>query len=269
MLPAAEHPVVKGDIQMKPGKTMLRSVFLLAAIPALTSTARAAIRVGGSSFSVNGALARDHQYSGSCPVDLKFDWGVISTSPATIQYTFTRSDGGRASGSRTASLPPNRSVPILEEWHLGANTPQFANYSGWVELEIEAPEPVTNRIGFTIHCGSAASVRVGGSAFSVNGQLDRGHQYTGPCPVQLKFDWGVIGTEPTPVTYSFTRSDGGHSSRSFTLDLPQANRSVPILDEWRLGANTAQFANYSGWVELVIESPNPVENRIGFTLHCQ
>src|SRR5271157_357620 len=239
------------------------SVLLLSALTASTGTAVAAVRVGGSSFSANGALARGHEYAGSCPVDLKFDWGVISTTPTAVTYAFTRSDGGRSSNAQSVSLPANRSVPIVDEWHLGADTPQFANFSGWVELNILSPEPVVNRISFTMHCGSAASVRIGGSAFSANGQLARDHQYTGRCPVDLKFDWGVIGTEPTPVRYSFTRSDGGHSAQPLTIELPQANRSVPILDQWRLGAATPQFANFSGWVELNIESPNPVANRIG------
>jgi hypothetical protein len=251
------------------GRASCASIALLAALTAASGTAVAGVRVGGSSFSANGALARGHEYAGSCPVDLKFDWGVISTTPAAIAYSFTRSDGGHSSSAQSVNLPANRSVPILDEWHLGANTPQFANFSGWVELNISSPEPVVNRISFTIHCGSAASVRVGGSAFAANGQLARDHQYTGPCPVDLKFDWGAIGTEPTPVTYSFTRNDGGHSSQPLTIALPQANRSVPIVDQWRLGANTPQFANYSGWVELNIESPNPVANRIGFTLHCR
>ena len=202
-------------------------------------------------------------------MDLKFDWGVISTSPASVSYTIVRSDGGHASAPRSIRVPGNRSVPIIEEWHLGANNARFADYSGWMELVIESPNQVTNRIPFTIHCGSTARVRVGGSAFSVNGQLERSHQYTGRCPVDLKFDWGVIATEPTPVTYSFMRSDGGHSSGSKIIELPQANRSVPILEEWHLGANTPRFADYAGWVELVIESPNPVTNRIPFTLHCQ
>ena len=244
-------------------------VLFLACWIAMTSTAKAGVRVGGSAFSANGMLARDHQYSGQCPVDLKFDWGVISSVPATVTYSFARSDGGHSSAARSISLPANRSVPILDEWHLGANTPQFASYSGWVELNIQSPNPVANRIPFTIHCGSSATVHVGGSAFSANGQLARDHQYTGACPVDLKFDWGVIGTEPTPVTYSFTRSDGGHSKNPLTINLPQANRSVPILDQWRLGANTPQFADYKGWVELNIESPSPVANRIGFTLHCR
>lgn len=247
-------------------KTLHASVLALTALIA----AQASVRVGGSAFSVNGQLARDHQYSGVCPVDLKFDWGVISTEPATAVYSITRSDGGHSSHTRAVSLPERRSVPILEEWHLGANTPQFADFHGWVELNIESPNPVTNRISFTIHCGggSAASVRVGGSAFSVNGQLDRDHLYSGPCPVDLTFDWGVIATDATPALYTFSRSDGGHQRHPSTIDLPP-HRSVPILDHWRLGANTPQFADFRGWVELSIESPNPVANRIGFTLHCR
>jgi hypothetical protein len=79
----------------------------------------------------------------------------------------------------------------------------------------------------------------------------------------------LIGTEATPVTYSFSRSDRGRPSNPFTVNLPQANRSLPVLEEWRLGANTPQFGNFDGWVELDVESPNPATNRIGFTLHCK
>jgi hypothetical protein len=114
-----------------------------------------------------------------------------------------------------------------------------------------------------------AAVRIGGMALTANGQLAQGFQYTGSCPVNLKFDWGVISTEPTAITYSFTRSDGGQSGSSRTTNLPQANHSVPVFDNWRLGANTPQFSNYRGWVEINIVSPNPVARKINFTLHCR
>jgi hypothetical protein len=114
-----------------------------------------------------------------------------------------------------------------------------------------------------------AVVRIGGESLRANGEVAQGFQYTGPCPVALQFGWGVIGTAPTTIDYWFVRSDGGQSSRSQNLDLPQANRSVPVYDTWRLGANTPQFANYTGWVKIVIDSPNQVEGKIGFTIHCQ
>lgn len=113
------------------------------------------------------------------------------------------------------------------------------------------------------------TVRVGGWSLRANGQVAQGFQYTGPCPVDLQFGWGVIPTAPTQMTYRFTRSDGGHSTNSFTAALPRVNQSTPIYDNWKLGANTPRFANYSGWVNLVVEGPNRLEKKIDFTIHCQ
>jgi len=251
-----------------------RLTFLVVAMFAVAATASASVRVGGSSLRANGQLAQGFQYSGSCPVALKFAWGVIGTEPTTLQYTFVRSDGGHLTTSLTAALPaPNHSVPIYYDWQLGANTPQFQNYSGWVQLNIASPNPVSQKIGFTIHCGGAGAsagvtVRVGGSSLRANGQLAQGFQYSGSCPVALKFAWGVIGTEPTTVQYTFVRSDGGHLTTSLAAPLPAANRSVPIYYDWQLGANTPQFQDYSGWVQLNIESPNGLSQKIGFTIHC-
>ena len=121
-------------------------------------------------------------------------------------------------------------------------------------------------IALVIKAAVPASVRVGGSSLRVNGQVTPGHQYSGPCPVDLKFGWGLIATEPTTATYSFTRSDGGHPP-SGSVELP-AGRSKPVYLDWRLGANTAKFANYRGWVQLNVESPNQVSQKISFTLHC-
>ncbi len=247
----------------------VRLVLSLVIVIAMAGAGHASVRVGGWSLSANGQLARDFTYTGPCPVDLRFDWGVIGTEPGTVTYTFLRNDGGHSSSSQSTSLPAaNRSMPIIDEWHLGANTPQFANYSGWVQLDIQSPNPVSKRINFTIHC-AGASVRVGGWALMANGELARGFQYTGSCPVNLKFDWGVISTAPTNVTYSFLRNDGGHSSSSQSMNVPAANHSVSIYDDWRLGANTPQFANYTGWVQLNVASPNTVSQKINFTIHCR
>lgn len=114
-----------------------------------------------------------------------------------------------------------------------------------------------------------AAVRVGGSSLRANGQLARNFDYTGPCPVDLQFGWGVISTEATTVGYSFSRSDGGRSSKPYQTAIPRANQSVPIYERWRLGANTPQFASFTGWVELHIYFPNAVTQKAGFTIHCQ
>src|SRR5271157_4289165 len=228
------------------------------------------VRIGGDSLRANGQLAQGFQYTGSCPVNLKFGWGLISTGPATVNYSFVRNDGGHSSNSQSVNIPQaNHSVPVYDSWQLGANTPQFANYTGWVKILIDSPNQIEGKIGFTIHCQMAQTVRIGGESLRANGQLAQGFQYTGSCPVNLQFGWGLISTEPTAVNYSFVRNDGGHSSNSQSVNIPQANHSVPVYDSWQLGANTPQFANYTGWVKSLIYSPNQVEWKIGFTIHCK
>jgi hypothetical protein len=123
-------------------------------------------------------------------------------------------------------------------------------------------------IALAVKAGAPVSVRVGGSSLRANGQVAQGFRYIGPCPVDLKFGWGLIATGPTTVTYSFVRSDGGHTVNSSTVDIPSANRSIPVYYDWRLGANNQKFSNFTGWVQLNIESPNQVSQKIPFTLHC-
>ena len=115
----------------------------------------------------------------------------------------------------------------------------------------------------------AQTVRVGGASLRANGNIAQGFHYTGSCPVNLKFGWGLIGTRRTEVTYRFDRNDGGHTTKTERVDMPQANHSVPVYYDWQLGANTPQFATYTGWVNLIIESPNPLESKIPFTIHCR
>ena len=114
-----------------------------------------------------------------------------------------------------------------------------------------------------------ASVRLGGSSLRANGQVAQGFQYTGFCPVELKFGWGVIANAPTAMSYHFVRSDGGHSTNYQNVNMPAPGRSVPVYDDWRLGANTPKFANFSGWVQIIIDSPSPVQGKIPFTIHCR
>jgi hypothetical protein len=243
-------------------------VLLSVIVFAVASNARASVRVGGWSMLVDGHVAQGFQYTGACPADLEFHWGVIGTDPGPVTYSISRNDGGHSSPMSIVLPSANRSIPIVDHWHLGANNATFANYSGWIQLDIQSPNPVSQRIPFTLHC-AGPTVRVGGWSMIVNGQVAQGFQYSGACPADLEFHWGVIGTAATPVSYTFTRNDGGHSSSPMSINLPSANRSIPIVDHWKLGANNPQFANYSGWVQLDIQSPNAVSQKIAFTLHCQ
>jgi|SRR5579884_957671 len=136
-----------------PSRSVRISAFAvsLLALATLTPKVGAAVRIGGSSFSANGQIARDYQYTGACPVDLKFDWGVQDTSRSSIAYSITRSDGPRI--TRSLNHPGgNRSVPIADHWRLGNNSPRFRDFRGWEELNIESPNRAAKRIEFTIHC---------------------------------------------------------------------------------------------------------------------
>ncbi|MGD0295331.1 MAG: hypothetical protein ABSB30_15905 [Terracidiphilus sp.] len=132
---------------------------------------------------------------------------------------------------------------------------------------------IASVFGILICLGSvslmAQSVRVGGESLRANGQLAQGFRYTGSCPVDLKFGWGLISTRRTEVTYRFDRSDGGHTTKTERVDIPRANQSVPVYYDWQLGANTPKFADFHGWVNIIIESPNPLEKKIPFTIHCR
>ena len=41
-----------------------------------------------------------------------------------------------------------------------------------------------------------------------------------------------------------------------------------MSEHWKVGANTAEFANYSGFMQLNMKSPNQGSDKIAFTLHC-
>ena len=110
------------------------------------------VRVGGYSLRANGEVAQGFHYTGSCPVDLKFGWGLISDGPAEVTYRFVRNDGGHTNSTKRVYLPGGRSIPVYEDWRLGAHTPQFANFTGWVDLIVESPHHIQQKINFTIHC---------------------------------------------------------------------------------------------------------------------
>jgi len=135
---------------------------VLASLCSLPLAAMADIRLGGSSFAANGEPAsgvrpkRGYQYTGSCPVDLKFDWGVVSTDPTDVVYSFSRNDGGQSKPAQSSVPGGDQSFSIVDGWSLGANSDQFADYRGWVQLNIQTPNPLAYRIPFTLHCVAAA-----------------------------------------------------------------------------------------------------------------
>ncbi len=121
----------------------------------------------------------------------------------------------------------------------------------------------------TANAQSPVTVRVGGWALTANGKIAKNFEYTGSCPVNLRFDWGLLATAPTEVTYRYKRSDDSEPSATKKVKLAKANTSVDVSDTWDLGANTAEFKDFKGWIKLTTFEPNKVEQKILFTLHCK
>ena len=127
--------------------------FMCAAAGLLAATAaRADVRVGGWSLTANGQLAKDYVYTGHCPVVMRFSYGLLATDHASVSYSFVRSDGARQPGLQTVHLRPNQSEPVSYEWRLGAATPEFASFLGWVRMESVPPHRLAHTINFTLHC---------------------------------------------------------------------------------------------------------------------
>jgi hypothetical protein len=96
-------------------------------------------QVTGAILSVDRPTAR-----GALPQTLRFTGWITADGPATVQYRFVRSDGSTAE-LQTLTFPRAGRLPVNTTWTLGAPL------SGWVALEVEAPNPVlSGRATFTV-----------------------------------------------------------------------------------------------------------------------
>jgi len=203
---------------------------------------------------------------------------IPNNGPASGGIRITIRGSGFSGATRvTFGGNPSRDFRVISDSEVVAVLPAFPNPTAISPDGYQVDAAVCTQSGcspqylpgnFTYRRVQEPQVHVGGWSLTANGQLAQGFQYAGPCPVQLHFGWGVISTAPTTITYTFLRNDGGHLNSPRTTTISRADQSVPVYDDWHLGANTPEFANYRGWVELDIESPNHVSQRIGFTLHC-
>jgi hypothetical protein len=98
--------------------------------------------------------------------------------------------------------------------------------------------------------------------------LIEGEEYRGSCPVKLNFDWSIVSSQPTVVTYRFQKSDGSSASAIMKVNLPKGNTPVDVTAMWIVGANTPEFRNYKGWIDLSTLTPNVFGKKIYFVLRC-
>jgi len=116
----------------------------------------------------------------------------------------------------------------------------------------------------------AATVSVVGGSMYANGVLLKHpeNSYEGSCPVNLKFTWTLLSTEPTDVSYSTQRSDDGISATK-KINISKANTPVFVSEPWEMGANTPKYKDFKGSITLTTKSPNKADLGIYFTVHCK
>jgi len=114
----------------------------------------ATVSVVGGSMYANGVLLKhpENDYKGSCPVNLKFTWTLLSTEPAEVSYFTQRSDDGVSAVMKVKIPTANSPVFVSEPWEMGANTPKYKDFKGSITLTTKSPNKADLGIYFSIHC---------------------------------------------------------------------------------------------------------------------
>jgi hypothetical protein len=124
--------------------------FLLALAP-MSVAQQGGFSIGGYVLYANGKVAKNFTYTGSCPVQLKFDWSIVSTEVGEsipVQYAFKRSDGSYTSWKSVTVSSPG-TVDVTFPWQLGGGKGQ---YTGWVQMTLDLMRPAKQKIPFTVNC---------------------------------------------------------------------------------------------------------------------
>jgi hypothetical protein len=146
------------------GKALLMTV-TLAAVSAAAALAQGSV--------VSATLTPTPQaYDGPCPVVIRFKGRIEVNGPATVQYSFIRSDG---------AIPPVETLVFSEAgakevettWTLGgAALPRFG---GWIAIETRTPNKFSSpRAGFKLQCIDAGKQPAGPSQKQPAGPMSAG-----------------------------------------------------------------------------------------------
>ena len=110
---------------------------------------------------------------------------------------------------------------------------------------------------------AAASVKVIGAKLEADPKV-----YEGACPTTIKFHGSIETDGPSPVTYTFQRSDPSVDTMVKSLTFAAAPFHLNIPDgTWTLGA---PGMIYAGWMAIKIDSPNAgfLSNKAEFRIKC-
>lgn len=149
-------------------------------------------------------------------------------------------------------------------------TPHVAPQPVQIKAKTQPVVPPAKSAPSPAPTAGASQLKVTGTAIRFNNQKNKDHEYTGPCPVEIKSLWRVAGTAPTSLSYTFRKSDGTTDTIQRTAEIKSAEKPAMVDTSWIVGkANDPQYANFSGYTELIINAPEKISKKVNFTIHCQ
>ena len=207
-------------------------------------------------ITASASVLGEDNFTGECPKKFDFEGVIEASGPATVRYTWLRSDGG-TSPVITLEFEGAGTKTVTKSWTLGASGSSYEGY--WQRLKVIAPTQVlSNKAEFDLHCDEEI-VAITASA-SVMGE----DNFTGECPKKFDFEGVIEASGPTTVRYTWLRSDGG-TSPEVTLEFEGAGTKT-VTRSWTLGGSGS---SYEGWQQLKVIAPMEVlSNKAEFNLQC-
>ena len=125
--------------------------FLAVAGALLAAASAPAVEVTGLSVSATPA-----SHSGPCPVEIKFTGKIALNKAGRATYKWVRSDGGIDTLAHPPVVFPAAGTQVVTTtWTLGAATPAFQPFNGWMKLHVLTPQDkLSAPAKFTINCRS-------------------------------------------------------------------------------------------------------------------
>jgi hypothetical protein len=135
------------------------AVLLLPAALGLSASPRPPLDPVAVEVTVSPATSR-----GPCPATFTFTGKVLLRKEVKVKYRWERSDGVPDTAPHPAlALDGVHASLVTTTWTLGAATPAFHPYRGWMKLHILAPEDkLSDAAEFTLDCGAPPSSNCNG-----------------------------------------------------------------------------------------------------------
>jgi len=209
---------------------------------------------GSPTFHVTGITisVSPNTFTGACSSTMVFTFTANILVPAgtpggTVKYRWYRSDGASSSSDQTVAFAAGEtSKAVTTTWSLGAMWGNGSTF--WEQVKASDPNVWYSPHGnFSFNCQvkvNSASLSVSPTCWSNSG-------------TQVFTFSGTFNVSPGPastITYTWLRSDGGHSGTPLTLSVPAGATSVAITSQtWQLWA--PQSAG-TYWEEVIVSAPN-------------